>query len=503
VTPAAAGTLPAAGLARFSSRPIAEALAERGLLLAERGQLPDAFEGITDDSRMVGPGTLFIAVRGSSGDGHAYLEAAARAGATAAVVESPEGTTLPLLVVRDGRAAAPVAAAAAWGYPAAEVRQMLGVTGTNGKSTTVGILRHLFDRPGARSASIGTIGVFIGSEGRAVDGGSALTTPGPIELQRVLRSLVACGVRSVAIEASSHSLDQRRIEGVQLDAAVFTNLTRDHLDYHGTMDNYLAAKAKLLSYLRPGGARVVNGDDPAWRELPAGGPTVRFSAAGGPADVRALGVRFGARGSEWELAVGGGPTTHPVRLPLIGDFNVANALGAAAAGWALGLGPAMLAEQLSTVPQVPGRLEVLHDEPTVLRDYAHTPDALERALRAVRPFAAGRLIVVFGAGGDRDRGKRPIMGAIAERLADVVILTSDNPRTEDPERILDEIERGMTRPHERLEDRERAVARAIALAGPRDLVLLAGKGHETYQVRGTVHYPLDERAIVRAAFATR
>jgi UDP-N-acetylmuramoyl-L-alanyl-D-glutamate--2,6-diaminopimelate ligase len=457
--------------------------------------LPDAIDGVTDDSRAVRSGVAFVAVRGTTRDGHEFLAAAERAGAAVAIVEDPGRTVLPVLVVRDGRAAAAVVAAVVHGWPARELR-VIGVTGTNGKSTTVGLLRHLLDEPGARSASVGTIGVFIGSEGVALPGGADLTTPGPIELQRLLRTLADRGVRTVAIETSSHSLDQRRVEGIRFAAGLFTNLTRDHLDYHGTMEAYFAAKARLVSYLAPDGVSVVNADDAHWRALPPAPRTVTFSETGQAADVRAVDIRFGARGSEWGLAIGG--TTVPVRLPLIGDFNVANALGAAATAWALGWPVATIAERLETVPQVPGRLEILHDAPVVLRDYAHTPDALERALGAVRPFTRGRLIVVFGAGGDRDRGKRPQMGAIGERLADVVILTSDNPRTEDPERILDDIEAGMSRPHERIEDRERAVVRALELAAPDDVVLLAGKGHETYQVRGTTKYPLDERAIVQA-----
>jgi len=485
-----------------SSESIARALTDAGLLAGQRGQMPARFSGVSDDSRTVKAGSLFIAVQGTARDGHDFLPAAEQAGATAAVLEHPDRTGLPAFVVREGRAAAALVAAAAFGFPAASLRHAVAVTGTNGKSTTVSLLRHLLDAPEEPAASIGTIGVFIGSAGRPLDGGTALTTPGPIDLQRILRQLVDEGVRTVALEASSHSLDQQRIGSLTFDAAIFTNLTRDHLDYHGTMEAYLAAKARLLTYLRPGGVSIVNADDPAWRALGAAARSLRFSATGRDADVRALRVRFGPRGSEWELAIGRGPC-YPVRLPLIGDFNVANALGAAAAAWALGLAPQEIAARLSSAPQVPGRLEILHEHPTVLRDYAHTPDALERALGAVRPFAAGRLIVVFGAGGDRDRGKRPQMGAIGERLADVVILTSDNPRTEDPERILDDIEQGMTAPHERLEDREQAVLRALELARPDDLVLLAGKGHETYQVRGTTNIPFDEQTIVRRALAGR
>jgi UDP-N-acetylmuramoyl-L-alanyl-D-glutamate--2,6-diaminopimelate ligase len=480
----------------FSLQHVADALAAAGLLVERRGALPDSARGISDDSRAVTPGSLFIAVRGSARDGHDFLGAAAERGAAAALVEDPSRTALPALVVRDGRRAAAVAAATAYGEPAASLR-LVAVTGTNGKTTTVGILRHLLDAPDARAASIGTLGVLVGSEGGELPGGGGLTTPGPVELQRVLRNLVDCGVRTVAMEVSSHSLDQRRVDGLRFDAAVFTNLTRDHLDYHGTMEAYLAAKAGLLAYLAPGGAAVVNAEDPAWRALPGAPRTVRFSAGSAVADVYARRLAFTPRGSEWTLHV---PESRPARvaLPLIGDFNTANAVGAAAAAWALGVGAEEIAGRLATVPQVPGRLEVIAERPTVLRDYAHTPDALERALGAVRPFARRRLVVVFGCGGDRDRGKRPEMGAIAERTADWAILTSDNPRTEDPERILDDVEAGMRGTnHERVEDRRSAIARAIATAGRDDVVVLAGKGHETYQIRGDTKLPFDEKAIVR------
>jgi len=327
-------------------------------------------------------------------------------------------------------------------------------------------------------------------------GGAGLTTPGPIELQRVLRGLVDAGVATVAMEVSSHSLDQRLVDGLVFAVAVFTNLTRDHLDYHGTMDAYVAAKARLVEYLAPDGTVVVNADDDAWKVLGRGPKQVTFSLAGHSADVCASDVRYTPRGSLWTL--GAGSASASVQLPLVGDFNVANALGAAASAWALGMPAATLAERLSTLPQVPGRLERVHERPTVLRDYAHTPDALERALMAVRPFAEKRLLVVFGCGGDRDRGKRPQMGAIAERLADHAIVTSDNPRTEDPDRIIDDIEAGMQGAnHERITDRHDAIARALTIAAPDDVIVLAGKGHETYQIRGTIAYPFDEREIVR------
>jgi UDP-N-acetylmuramoyl-L-alanyl-D-glutamate--2,6-diaminopimelate ligase len=473
---------------------IAKALDEAGLLVERRGTLPGAITGVSDDSRAVRDGFLFVAVRGSERDGHDYLDAAAAAGASAAIVQDASRTTLPSLVVNDGRRAAAVVGAAAYDFPARDL-QLVGVTGTNGKTTTVNMLRHLLDFGDGASASLGTLGVLIASEGIPLDGGGGLTTPGPIELQRVFRALLDRGVRRVAMEVSSHSLDQRRVEGVFFDVVTFTNFTRDHLDYHGSMDAYFTAKARLLEHLLPHGVVVYNGDDEAWAGLKIDRRSVAFSERAMTAEVHAEGVTFHSRGSEWTLALGAERVA--VRLPLIGDFNIINALGAAASAFALGVPSSVIAERLTTMPQVPGRLEVLRDAPTVLRDYAHTPDALARALDAVRPFTPERLIVVFGCGGDRDRGKRPQMGAIAEAKADLAIVTSDNPRTEDPEAIIDDIEKGMRfKTHERIEDRRAAIERALELATPQDVIVLAGKGHETYQVRGTTKLPFDEKAIV-------
>lgn len=473
---------------------IVGALTAAGLLVGERGVLPQTVAAIGDDSRAALSGGMFLAVRGADRDGHDFLDAAAQNGASIAVVDDPSRTTLPALIVSDTRRAAAVAAAAFFGHPARELR-LVGVTGTNGKTTTVGMLRHLLDEPAVRCASIGTLGVLVGSAGTAMDGGSGLTTPGPVELQRVLRALRDLGVGIVAMETSSHALHQKRVEGLEFEAGVFTNLTRDHLDYHVTMDAYLDAKALLIGQLTRDGAAVVNAGDRAWDALPAAPRVVRFGLDG-PAEVRANDVRFTSRGSAWTLVTG--EVQHAVQLPLIGDFNIANALAAAAAAWSMRVDPGEIARRLCTMPQVPGRLEIIAEHPAVLRDYAHTPDALERALDAVRPFVSGRLIVVFGCGGDRDRGKRPEMGRIAQARADVAIVTSDNPRTEDPERILDDIEAGM-RPgeHVRIEDRRSAIAHAIATAADDDVIVLAGKGHETYQIRGTIKYPFDEREIVR------
>jgi UDP-N-acetylmuramoyl-L-alanyl-D-glutamate--2,6-diaminopimelate ligase len=488
--------------------PILDALRRAELLVAIEGTMPSTVTDIVDDSRTVRTGSLFVAVRGTERDGHDYLVHAQQRGATVAIIEDAARAAFPSIVVRDGRRAAAIAAAAFFSEPSSTIRA-IAVTGTNGKTTTVGMLRHLLDEPNAASASIGTIGVLVGSAGATFEGGAGLTTPGPIELQRVLRALGNRGVRTVAMEVSSHSLEQRRIEGMRFETAVFTNLTRDHLDYHGTMELYFDAKARLISHLSPNGVAIVNADDVAWTALPPAPRRLRFGSRGQGAEVWADDVRYTPRGSTWTLVAEPSmvtartPQRAAVTLPLIGDFNVVNALGAAAAAIATGLSVNDVARRLATLPQVPGRLEIVLERPTVLRDYAHTPDALERALHAVRPFVQGRLTVVFGCGGDRDRGKRPVMGGIAERLADHVILTSDNPRTEDPESILDEIEAGMRKRHERIEDRREAIARALSSASPNDVILLAGKGHETYQIRGTARLPFDEREIVRDLAGSR
>lgn len=377
---------------------VRDALERAGQLIDVRGELPASIFSITDDSRRVVPHSCFVAVRGSVRDGHGFLPSVAAAGATLVIVEDATGTELPALIVRESRVAAAVAAAAFHDEPAARLR-FVGVTGTNGKTTTVGILRHLLDEPGAPSASIGTLGVLIGSEGAALPGGEGLTTPGPIELQRLLRALVDRGVRTVAMEVSSHALHQQRVLGVRFDAAVFTNLTRDHLDYHGDMESYHAAKSLLVGLLTEQGVAVVNADDRAWDTLPTAPRTLRFGLSSAVADastaveargadVRAADLHFEPRGSRWRLECGG--AMGDVKLPLIGDFNVANALGAAAAAIALGHGVEEVAARLGKAPQVPGRLELLHEHPAVLRDYAHTPDALERALVALRPFTPGR-----------------------------------------------------------------------------------------------------------------
>jgi UDP-N-acetylmuramoyl-L-alanyl-D-glutamate--2,6-diaminopimelate ligase len=397
--------------------------------------------------------------------------------------------------VKNGRHAAALAAALHFGDPAQALR-LLAVTGTNGKTTCVHLLRHLFGAE-APAGSIGTLGAVDG-DGQVLPGSDDLTTPGPVELQATLAALRERGVRTVAMEASSHSLDQDRLYGIHFKAAVFTNLTRDHLDYHQTLDAYLSAKLKLSSRLAEDGWMVTNVDDHAWDKLPAGHSRITFGIAGA-ADVRASDIAGDGNGMRFTIAARGKKVR--VTLPLIGRFNIENALGAAAAALALGMDLEAVAERLVVTPQVPGRMERVAERPCVIvRDYAHTPDALERAMAALRPLTKGRLIAVFGCGGDRDRGKRPVMGALAARDADLAILTSDNPRTESPERILDDVEGGMGQtPHLRIVDRRAAIARAVLIARKDDAILLAGKGHENYQVIGTEKLPFDEREVVAVA----
>ena len=452
--------------------------------------------GIGVDSRTIVPGMLYVALRGSQVDGHRFVPDAVRRGAAAVVVESPQQSGVPEIVVRDSHRSALVLGSAWYGHPARRLT-LIGVTGTNGKTTTTGLIRHLCNEGGA-AGSIGTLGAFDGRGEAIPSTAGSLTTPGAIDLQATLASMVQRGVSHVAMEASSHSLDQRRLDGLTFAAGVFTNLTRDHLDYHGTMEGYLASKLRLSSLLGLRGIEIVNRDDTAWDAMPARIPRLTFGLHPS-ADVRATDLVLDIAGARFRLS--GEFGSAEVALPLLGDFNVANALAAAATVLGLGRSLTDVARLLSSAPQVPGRMERIADFPCiVLRDYAHTPDALERALTSLRPLTAGQLIVVFGCGGDRDRGKRPIMGRIAAELSSLAIVTSDNPRTEDPNSIIDDIEQGMgDGTHVRITDRLAAIHAALDAARPGDTILLAGKGHETYQVIGTEKIEFDEREIVQKA----
>ena len=479
-------------------RAIIDELQQRGLLVTAASDAAD-INGITDDSRAVRQGDLYCAWRGTTRDSHDFLAGAVQNGANAVLVErAVDGVAVPQVIVKDGRRAAAIAANVVFGKPA-ERLVVTGVTGTNGKTTTAWIMRHLLSARYS-AALIGTLGIFL-PDGNPLQAES-LTTPGPVELARVLSQLVQRGVTAISMEVSSHALDQGRVHALRFDAAVFTNLTRDHLDYHGTLEAYLEAKKSFVELLRAHGTAIINADDPAWQGLEQRAKrSLRFGIARDDADVGAEDVDFRADGTRFVLTHGGA-RAH-VDLPLLGDYNVQNALGAAAACLSLGYSLDDVAGLLSSVPQVPGRLEKIHtDNFTVLRDYAHTPDALERVLHTLRDVVTGRIIAVFGAGGDRDKGKRPEMGEIAQRLADVAIVTSDNPRTESPEAIIDDIVTGMKAgEYARIVNRREAIAEALRSARRGDVVLLAGKGHETYQIVGSQKLDFDERAIVAELMA--
>ncbi|MFQ5529570.1 MAG: UDP-N-acetylmuramoyl-L-alanyl-D-glutamate--2,6-diaminopimelate ligase [Gemmatimonadota bacterium] len=468
-------------------------LRENGIAFSWAGQPPEGFASLCVDSRQVRPGDLFCAISGTVVDGHAFVSAAVSAGAVAAIVERVVEAPIPILRVSDSRAAASHIAAFAAGDPASALR-VAGVTGTNGKTTTTLLLRHMLESLGA-SAALGTLGLSLPDGSRRTR--SRITTPGPIELTADIEEVVASGAAYLAMEVSSHALDQRRVEAVRFAVAVFTNLTREHLDYHPDMDAYRRTKLRFVDLLADDGVAVVNADDPAWDSpVLAGVNTLTFGRVQ-DADVRAEDISYSPDGSPWTLVTPAGRAS--VMLPLLGDFNVSNALAASAAAHVLGLDPPTLASRLATAPQIPGRMEVLSrgSGPLVLRDYAHTPDGLKRALEALRRLAEGRLTVVFGCGGDRDRGKRPLMGEAAVGTADRVILTTDNPRMEDPHRIVADITENLPADSfEVIEDRAAAIEKALRGAESTDVVLLAGKGHETYQdIRGEKQ-PFDEAAIV-------
>jgi UDP-N-acetylmuramoyl-L-alanyl-D-glutamate--2,6-diaminopimelate ligase len=482
-------------------RPILARLRELDLLREVPAGVEDVeIGGITDDSRLVEPGWLFCAVHGGSFDGHDFLEPAAQAGAGAALVERPgRALDLPQVEVTDGRAAATAAAALFFGNPWRSMRAV-AVTGTNGKTTTVAMLHHLLGAL-CPTGSIGTLGA-LDPAGRTLEGSEGLTTPGAVDVARWIAALRDRGAGAVAMEASSHALHQGRLGEARFDVAIFTTFSRDHLDYHPTMEEYRAAKLRLLDHLKGDGVVVLNADDAAWEGITST-RTVTYGLDR-EADVYASDLQESPTGVTFRLHLPDG--SYAGRLPLIGRYNVSNALAAAASLHVLGLPGGAIAERLATLPQTPGRLERVaapEDRATVLIDFAHTPDALRGCLAALRPVTCGRLIVVFGAGGDRDPGKRPEMGAAAAECSDHAIVTSDNPRSEDPGAIADQIEAGMgDAPRERILDRRAAIAAALEMSGPGDVVLLAGKGHERYQEAGGVKRPFDEREVVAEVLAS-
>lgn len=474
---------------------VGNVLRSADLVLEVLGTEDVGVRGLSQDSRTTAPGDLFLAWKGTEVDAHDFVRAAADRGAAAAVVERPVDADLPQIVVRDGRRAAALAAQAVMGAPSHDLFTV-GVTGTNGKTTTALVSRHLLAAR-APAAAIGTLGV-VDDEG-VRPGTEGLTTPGPVQLALWLRDLVDGGTGAVVMEASSHALEQARMDGVRFDVAVFTNLTQDHLDYHGDMEAYRAAKAHLVDLVADDGTVVVNAADPAWGSLSTGARTVTSYGVDVPADLRATDVRLHRGGTDFTLHAGG--RSWAVRTPFVGRYNVENALAAIAVARAAGLGMQEIVDRLAGAPLVPGRLQTLVSEPfSVLVDFAHTPGALTGALTALKGLTDGRLIVLFGAGGDRDPTKRRPMGEAVKALADVIVVTSDNPRTEDPEAIIDDVVEGLEGvEYVREADRRAAIRVALGAARPGDTVLLAGKGSEHYQIIGTEKLPFDEPGIAMAA----
>jgi UDP-N-acetylmuramoyl-L-alanyl-D-glutamate--2,6-diaminopimelate ligase len=451
------------------------------------------------DTGAVIDGALFFCVPGARTDGHELAPAAVGAGAVALVVERPLDVAVPQLVVDDVRAAMPVAADAFFGEPTRRL-QVAGVTGTNGKTTTAYLLRSILEAAGRQAGLVGTVEWIVGGEHRP----APHTTPESIELQRLCREMIGAGDEAVALEASSHGAHYRRLDRVRFDALVFTNLSQDHLDLHGSMEEYFAVKRRLFAGAQPPPA-AVNVGDPHGRRLADEladmhrAPLITFGLRP-EADVRADGLELGERGSRFTAA------GIAIETALRGVFNVENVLGAVAAGVLLDVDEDAMAEGIRRVTGVPGRFEAVDEgQPyAVIVDYAHTPDALETVLESARGLGAGKVIVVFGAGGDRDQDKRRLMGHAARSRADVVVVTSDNPRSEEPLAIIDEIVAGTGLDVEIDPDRRSAIRRAIAEAEAGDVVVIAGKGHEQGQeIAGVVH-PFDDREEARLALrATR
>jgi UDP-N-acetylmuramoyl-L-alanyl-D-glutamate--2,6-diaminopimelate ligase len=446
-------------------------------------------------SQSVTPGALFFCVPGFRADGHDFAPTAVERGAVALVCQRPLGLGVPEVLVPDVRAAMGPAAARFYGDPTAEL-DVVGVTGTNGKTTTAFLVRHLLEAGGRSCGLLGTVKRVVGGVEEEVE----RTTPEAIDLQATFRRMIDGGDRACAMEVSSHALELGRVGGIRFACRVFTNLTQDHLDFHVTMDAYFEAKRRLF---RESGIAVVNLDDEYGRRIAGEIECVTF-AVDHEADYRARDVEFDLMGSRFTCQTPAG--TLELESPLPGVFNVENVLAAVAVARSLDVPGARIEQALPEFGRVPGRFEPVNEgqEFGVLVDYAHTPDSLENVLRAAREVTRGRLHVVFGAGGDRDRGKRPLMGAAARRLADRVLVTSDNPRNEAPETIIDQVMEGAGPDAEREVDRRRAIARAVETAERGDVVVIAGKGHEQGQeFENGRKEPFDDVAVARDALRAR
>ena len=476
-------------------------LASRFSRATVAGPLDTEVSRVTADSREAGPDAVFAAVRGEAADGHNFIDAALSAGIRAIVAETAPPVDLASDVtwfhVGDSREALAIAASALAGEPSKDL-SVAGVTGTNGKTTTAFLLHHIMKSAWHRAGLLGTVTVDDGETSAP----ATSTTPGPVELQGLLARMRDHGCKGVAMEVSSHGIDQKRVHSLGFDAAIFTNLTQDHLDYHGTIERYFETKKSWFEALaaNPSGKKpvaVINVDDSYGADLAAALegklPVLRFGF-GVHTDFRANNLRQTARGMEFELSARG--KTFLVRAPLIGRFNVYNLLGALGAASVCGIRPRDAVAAVADAPQVPGRMENVGNAggATVFVDYAHTPDALENACRTLRELNPRRLITLFGCGGDRDRKKRPLMAVAAARHSDACVITSDNPRSEDPIEIIREIEAGMNgKPFKSIPDRAEAINTVIKAARAGDIVLIAGKGHETYQQFADYTVDFDDR----------
>jgi UDP-N-acetylmuramoyl-L-alanyl-D-glutamate--2,6-diaminopimelate ligase len=469
-----------------------------------RGDANPVITGFAYDSRRAQPGVLFACLPGLRTDGHLFINQALDNGAVALLIRSgyPSPPACPAIEVADTRVAFAHLASFFYDNPSMRL-QLSGVTGTNGKTTTTYLLEAILRRCGAKTGVVGTLAYRIGQEEKP----APYTTPEASDLQALLAEMVSAGVSHAVMEVSSHALALRRADGCRMRCAILTNLTRDHLDFHNSMEDYRRAKARLFTepcFLPRSGERadILNLDDPFGAELArsALGKVITYSASGAAgADFSATDVRITPEGTHYTINSPAGK--HRVRLELLGQFNVQNALAATAAATELGADLAVALEALEGVSPVRGRFETVDQgQPfTVLIDYAHTPDGLEQALANARALAGGRVIVVFGCGGDRDRGKRPLMGRLASEMADLCVVTSDNPRSEDPRAIMEEIAAGVA---DRarckfIEDRREAIGFALNEAKNGDLVLIAGKGHETYQIFRDATVPFDDREVAR------
>ncbi|HEV2806391.1 MAG TPA: UDP-N-acetylmuramoyl-L-alanyl-D-glutamate--2,6-diaminopimelate ligase [Chthoniobacterales bacterium] len=465
-------------------------------------------EGIAYDSRRVQRNGLFVALRGEKVDGHQFVEQAVEKGATVIVTEhevpSPRATCL---VVENTRAALADLAATFYQHPDRRLK-LAAVTGTNGKTTTTFLIKHICEKAGLRCGLLGTVRYEIAD--RVLP--AVRTTPESLEVYDLLGQMVNAGCKAAAMEVSSHALAQDRVRGLEWDVAVFTNLTQDHLDFHGTMENYFEAKARLFLELAEQKAKtkpaaVINLDDPYGAKLvdrlDKKIPVVTYGV-GARADFRASNYHAEFAGTSYQLDARG--KSYLVRVPLIGRFNVANSMAALAAASSMGISLRDAILSLGRSPQVPGRLEAVPAKRQfqVFVDYAHTPDALLNVLKTARELSPRKLVVVFGCGGDRDKQKRPLMGRVADENADYSIITSDNPRKEDPDAIIAEAAKGFRSDRfEKITDRTEAIARAIELAKPRDIILIAGKGHEAYQEFADHTIPFDDIQVARRALENR